>query len=303
MKITPIAVSLAAAGSLVAAEQHHHAHRHHHKREPNAVTVAVPGPTVIAYQLDGKEISAEEACQGIADGTLKWADGVAPPGACASSSSSSPTPTPTPTTSLSVAAAEFWEKTSSSPTPSSSSSSVYTPPPSSSSPAAAASTPSSGSGATGIDAEFPDGVLDCSTFPSDYGAVALDYLGLGGWSGVQKVTWGLLDEVIESIVTAVSGQTCTEGDMCSYACPPGYQKSQWPTAQGATGQSVGGIQCKNGKLYRTNPNSTTLCEPGVGNVYVQNTLGQQVAVCRTDYPGKFSDQCLFFFFDMICGNT
>ncbi|KAL1964416.1 hypothetical protein VTN77DRAFT_6974 [Rasamsonia byssochlamydoides] len=290
MKFTPIAVTLAAAGSLVAAEQHHHAHRHHHKREPNAVTVAVPGPTVIAYQLDGKEISAQEACQGIADGTLKWADGVAPPDACASTASPSPTPT-----SVSIAAAEFFQKTSSTSTPSSSSSStssssVSTPTPSSSSASApAASSTSASSGATGINAEFPDGVIDCSTFPSEYGAVPLDYLGLGGWSGVQQITWSVFEEVIESIVTAISGQTCTDGAMCSYACPPGYQKSQWPTAQGSTGQSVGGIQCKNGKLYKTNPNSSTLCEPGTGGVFVQNTLSQQVAVCRTDYPGTESE--------------
>jgi hypothetical protein len=292
MKFSPIAVTLAAAGSLVAAEQHHHAHRHHHKREANAVTVAVPGPTVIAYQLDGQVISPQEACEGIKDGSLKWAEGAAPMGACIASSSATPSPTPSP----SVAPAEFFEKTSSTPTPtpsssssstSTSSSSVYTPPPSSSSSIAAPTpSPSAPSGATGVNAEFPDGVLDCDTFPSDYGAVALEYLGLGGWSGVQQVSWGILDEVIDAIVTAVSGETCTEGAMCSYACPAGYQKSQWPSAQGSKGQSVGGIQCKGGKLYKTNTNSPTLCEPGTGGVSVQNTLGEQVAVCRTDYPGK-----------------
>lgn len=59
--------------------------------------------------------------------------------------------------------------------------------------------------------------------------------------------------------------------------------------QGSTGQSVGGIQCKNGKLHLTNPSmSSNLCMPGTQkvNVMVQNTMSKGAAVCRTDYPGK-----------------
>lgn len=115
--------------------------------------------------------------------------------------------------------------------------------------------------------------------------MALDYLDLGGWSGIQYVTFG--DKLISDIVTAVTGDDCHNGAMCSYACPPGYQKSQWPTTQGSTGQSVGGLQCKNGKLYLTNKDlSSKLCIEGVGGVHVQNNLGEEVAVCRTDYPGE-----------------
>jgi len=74
--------------------------------------------------------------------------------------------------------------------------------------------------------------------------------------------------------------------MCSYACPAGYQKSQWPTSQGSTGQSVGGIQCSNGKLHLTNPSlSSSLCIAGAGGVQAQNNAGGVVAICRTDYPG------------------
>ena len=74
--------------------------------------------------------------------------------------------------------------------------------------------------------------------------------------------------------------------MCSYACPPGYLKAQWPEAQGATGQSVGGIECKNGKLYLPRASETKkLCMAGTGGVKIHNQIGQSVPVCRTDYPG------------------
>ncbi|RMZ86871.1 hypothetical protein DV736_g5909, partial [Chaetothyriales sp. CBS 134916] len=130
--------------------------------------------------------------------------------------------------------------------------------------------------------------LDCDTFPSEYGPIALDYLGLGGWAGIQSVTWGA--DAITDIVTGVSGNTCQEGDMCSYACPPGYQKSQWPSTQGATGQSVGGIQCSGGKLRLTNSAlSSSLCIPGVGGVTATNNADEVVAICRTDYPGTESE--------------
>jgi hypothetical protein len=58
--------------------------------------------------------------------------------------------------------------------------------------------------------------------------------------------------------------------------------------QGATGQSIGGLLCQNGKLHLTNAGlSSNLCIPGAQEVtvLVQNTMNQQAAVCRTDYPG------------------
>ncbi|EYE98665.1 SUN family protein UTH1 [Aspergillus ruber CBS 135680] len=280
MKLNSIALTLATAG-LVAAQPHAHGHRHPQRR-----TVDTSG-TVVKYELNGEHISAEKVCKGIADGTLLWAAGVAPPDACQSSSSSttpSSTPTPTPTPTPSVAPAEFIQTSSSS-----------TPTPSSSSTQAAASTPaasssSSSSSATGIDVDFPDGEIDCSAFPSEYGAVKLDYHGLGGWTGIQYGS--IVGDVIQKISTAISGEgECSEDILgnpgfCSYACPAGYQKSQWPKQQGSTGESVGGLKCHKGKLYLTNPSlSKKLCIEGVGGVYVQNKVGEQVAVCRTDYPG------------------
>ena len=150
----------------------------------------------------------------------------------------------------------------------------------------ASSTP----GGQGLDAEFPDGEIDCTTFPSNYGPIEVEWANLGGWSGIQYVT--IEGDTVTEIVTGVpGGDGCKPGAMCSYACPPGYQKSQWPSAQGSTGQSVGGLSCNsNGKLTLTNPGlSKTLCIPGTGAVIVQNKLSSNAAICRTDYPGLSTD--------------
>lgn len=283
-------VALAAAGSLAAAQGHNHAHRHFHKRD--TVATSVVDEVVTVYELDGTPIPVAEVCQGIADKEYEWADGQAPSGACVATS----TPAPSPT-SIVAGAAEFIETSSSS---SVSSSSTSTTPTSSAAPTSSSSSSStsiatassktsssSSSSATGVDSTFPDGELDCDSFPSDYGAVALDYIGLGGWSGIQYVTLNALESAVESIVTAVSGQGCTEGAMCSYQCPEGYLKSQWPSTQGSTGQSIGGVTCTNGKLVRTNKDFDTLCVAGVQALSVQNKLDSTVCLCRTDYPGKF----------------
>ena len=138
----------------------------------------------------------------------------------------------------------------------------------------------------GLELEFPDGEIDCSTFPSQYGPIEVEWANLGGWSGIQYVT--VEGELVTHIVTAVpGGKGCIPGAMCSYACPPGYQKSQWPLTQGSTGQSVGGIRCNsNGKLSLTNPDlSKSLCIEGTGATTVQNKLSYNAAICRTDYPG------------------
>ena len=68
---------LAAAISLTSATPHaNHAHKHLHIPKRDATDVAiVPGPTIIAYVLNGSPISEEDVQQGIANGTLVWADG------------------------------------------------------------------------------------------------------------------------------------------------------------------------------------------------------------------------------------
>lgn len=157
---------------------------------------------------------------------------------------------------------------------------------SSSSSSSASSTPTKGSGNSGSGSgpqgdlapyqdpteEFQDGVLSCDEFPSGQGVVALDHLGFGGFSGIYNTD------------TSTGGQ-CKEGSFCSYACQPGMAKTQWPENQPSNGVSVGGLECKNGKLYRSNKNSKYLCQWGIDKAYVESKLDKSVAICQTDYPG------------------
>ncbi|KAI5964538.1 SUN4 [Candida theae] len=120
--------------------------------------------------------------------------------------------------------------------------------------------------------EFPDGVYSCDHFPSGQGVVALDNLGFGGWSGIYNSDTS-------------TGGSCKEGSYCSYACQSGMSKTQWPDNQPANGVSVGGLLCKNGKLYKTNSRSNYLCEWGADKASVVSKIDKSVAICRTDYPG------------------
>ncbi|KOS21020.1 Secreted beta-glucosidase sun1 [Escovopsis weberi] len=142
----------------------------------------------------------------------------------------------------------------------------------------------------GVSSEFPSGKIKCSEFPSQWGAVALNWLGFSGWSGLQFVPeYAAGASSISDIITGIAGQSCTPGCMCSYACPVGFQKTQWPDAQGSTKQSIGGLYCNSeGYLELTRSSSKTLCEPGEGGVSIQNDLDELVSTCRTDYPGTES---------------
>lgn len=120
--------------------------------------------------------------------------------------------------------------------------------------------------------EFEDGVLTCDEFPSGQGVIALDHLGFGGWSGIYNSDTS-------------TGGSCKEGSYCSYACQSGMSKTQWPSSQPSNGVSVGGLYCKNGYLYRSNTDTKYLCEWGVDMAVVVNELDEDVAICRTDYPG------------------
>lgn len=284
-------MSAAAATSVVAAAQpHRHAHKHAREVKRDWTTTEnAPGPTAYVYEVEGHVIPVDKVCEGINDGEYKWANGNAPPGACVSLSSSSSSTTTTTTTTSSTTTTSTWSSSTTSAAAAfyqASSSSWSAPSSSYAAPAAASSAPSSGG--QGLNSAFPDGQLSCSTFPSEYGAVSIDYLNLGGWTGLQAVT--ISGNAVTNIVTGVSGQNCVEGMMCSYACPPGYQKTQWPSTQGSTGQSVGGLSCSGGKLHLTNSGlSTSLCMAGTGNVYAQNNAGSVVSICRTDYPGTESE--------------
>src|SRR5271155_1380611 len=124
MKLTvTLALGAATVASVAAAQPHGHQHKNVHKvRRDVTVTENVPGPTVIAYELNGSLISPDEACLGIEDGELKWADGVAPANACPSSSitpASTWTSTSTSTSSTTSTSSSTWSSaaTSSSATP------------------------------------------------------------------------------------------------------------------------------------------------------------------------------------------
>lgn len=132
---------------------------------------------------------------------------------------------------------------------------------------------------TGLDRDFPNGEIDCSHFPAEYGALALPWVTKDGWSGIQKD--GGNDD---------GRGVCTDDALCSYACPAGYSKAQWPADQPASGESHGGLKCRGGKLYRTRDGYTKLCQPGQGTAQVRNKLDKFVAICRTDYPGQSPSQ-------------
>lgn len=120
--------------------------------------------------------------------------------------------------------------------------------------------------------KFEDGTISCSDFPSGQGVISLDWLGFGGWSG------------IENSDTSTGGN-CKEGSYCSYACQSGMSKTQWPSEQPSNGVSIGGLYCKDGFLYRSNTDTDYLCEWGVDSAYVVSEIDDVVAICRTDYPG------------------
>lgn len=286
MKATVL--NLAFAASLAAAQPHHHHGHHHNKREGSpvekrdaATAVTYVPAYVTKYVIGGEDVTPEEAQKGIDNGLYVVVGETTP--------TFTPPPAPEPTTTSSKEDAIFIEQvTSSTPTTTS------TPPPAptttstyeavSPSPSPSKST---GTGATGIDAEFPDGEISCDEFPSAYGALSLDYLGFSGFSGIQRCpSYNPGDSAISFIETAINGEGCTKGSFCSYACPAGYVKTQWPSSQGNTGQSIGGLYCNSkGKLELTRSESKTLCEKGVGGIQIKNKMSSGVAICRTDYPG------------------
>ncbi|KAI4183310.1 MAG: hypothetical protein L6R41_005467 [Letrouitia leprolyta] len=322
MRNSDLITTLATIGTLATASPSYHHHRHHHsenvKRSPEVKVITVPGPTVIAYKLHGNLIQQDEVCEGLQNGTLRWADGSndAPPCGNTPVSAAAPKKNASPAVPLNVAKVsssavvsitpvsdfglEAYQKNSDETTKAIPSLSSLAPVTSIQS---SASSQASGSGSssyspvssdstsdlfseTGLDKEFPSGEIECSEFPSEYGPIAIPWMGLGGWSGIQYPTieGGRLVDIVTGIA---GGQNCSADAMCSYACPPGYQKSQWPLKQGSSGQSIGGLQCNsNGKLELTNPElSKTLCIKGTGATKVQNKLKTNAAICRTDYPG------------------
>lgn len=328
MKFKKVIFIFAATGSIVAASPspHRHHHKHIEKRTPEtkiitvneyeiggrpatleevcaglkAKTLKVPdGGTVPQCSDDGSPVQHAYAYggqKGHGDHNKHHGGhkGHGQSQQKASSSSLIVVSSVTPVAPVAPSSKPYVESSTPAPSLSSSSTPVSSSPAEKpSSPAEKPSSPSTGTSDShdgqGVDREFPDCEIDCSQFPSDYGPIAIDWMKIGGWSGIQYPT--IQGNVITRIDTAVpGGKNCVPGAMCSYACPPGYQKSQWPLAQGSTGESVGGLLCDNqGKLKLTNSGlSNRLCIKGTGGVQVQNDLkgSDNVAICRTDYPGQ-----------------
>ncbi|CAK9437003.1 uncharacterized protein LODBEIA_P14780 [Lodderomyces beijingensis] len=123
--------------------------------------------------------------------------------------------------------------------------------------------------------KFQDGVHSCDSVPTGQGVISVNWIsGLdGGWTTIMN---GNGD----------TSQKCKDGYYCSYACQAGMSKTQWPSEQPSNGISVGGLLCKNGKLYRSNQDQDYLCSWGANNVKFDSQISKNVAICRTDYPGS-----------------
>ncbi|CAK7892790.1 secreted beta-glucosidase Sim1p [[Candida] anglica] len=123
--------------------------------------------------------------------------------------------------------------------------------------------------------EFEDGVHDCGSLPTGQGVIAVDWLSNlnGGFTSIMNLNGD-------------TSTDCTDGFYCSYACQAGMSKTQWPSNQPASGISVGGLLCKNGKLYRSNQDSKYLCSWGKETAAFVSKIEKDVAICRTDYPGS-----------------
>lgn len=123
-------------------------------------------------------------------------------------------------------------------------------------------------------ATFQDGYYKCTDFPAaEPGILNLDYLGHGGYTGIQNGEG--------------TSQLCDcEGCLCSYSCQPGMMKTQWPVDQPADGESRGGLVCKGGLLYRSDTSKSALCQWGKLTAIAKNSLSNSVAICQTDYPGS-----------------
>lgn len=286
IKIALAATLVAGATAQPHAHQHRHAHakKHEHgspvaldKRSP-AVAVVFETPVVTEYVYEGEDMDAEEAKAGIEAGLYRVVGEstptfVPPP---------PPSSTSTSISTSSTLAAQFFEvKTSSSAAPE---------PTSTSTPAPASTSASSSAGTSagdGVDKEFQDGVHPCENyFPSEYGAVPVDYLGFNGYLSLQQPAGGWTVGVkMNNIVQPISGSP-SPGTFASYRCPDGFGKTQWPLEQGATGQSIGGLYCgEDNKLHLSDPDRKKLCVKGAGGVKIKSKLNKVACACMTNYPG------------------
>lgn len=130
---------------------------------------------------------------------------------------------------------------------------------------------------SGSSSSFTDGTIKCTDFDTlaeQSGVIAVDWIGLGGYASIMSMDGD-------------TSTTCEPGYYCSYACEAGQSKTQWPSSQPSDGRSVGGLYCgTDGYLYKTNSDYDSLCVSGESTAYFKSEIDQDVALCRTDYPGS-----------------
>ena len=284
---------LGVIGATVSAAVTHygrHQHARFHQHAGRSVETVVVNDIAIKYVFEGKEVPYEEVCQGLANGTFIWNSDVGDKPKC---DVDAPSASQSTATIFSIAASSaspdaLVQKASGSSSVSSSAQSSVS---SSTVSSVAANSNTLGNANflnllqsnPGVNHVFPDGQLPCE-FNSlqQYGAVPLDYLGLGGFTAI-------VDAVING--GSISGLTDISaggnGNYFSYSCPEGYMKAQWPTQN--SGQTVGGVLCSGGNFHLTNPNSNTLCTPGAGFVQLDSKINKVISICNTDYPATESE--------------
>lgn len=312
MKFATSLVLTASAAQLLLAQPHGHGHHHFHKKHLQTLSAVKRDIATVYVDENGETVPLHKVCEGLAAKKITFKDYEAPDDLCnepepaAKSPAQTPEPAPEPEESTSEDVLDTSEGGAFYETEQPDNEEAESAPQDSQGGGDSDSTSDSDSGSDsqpkddgqgaqsqvsegeGLDRDFPDGEIDCDNFPSEYGALAVEHLELGGWIGIQQVE--IANNQVQDMRTAIAGEGCTDGAMCSYACPAGYLKSQWPSTQGATGQSVGGLECKDGKLRLTNPKlSTKLCIEGTGGVEARNKAGDVVSICRTDYPGTESE--------------
>lgn len=240
----------------------HGAHQHQHQHRRDVVT------KVVLVDQNGNPVtsSSTQTAAGAANG--------------AAGATSSATSSVTTVASSSPASAEASSTSSSEPSSSSSE-----PSSASSSSSEGSSSPSSSGGDSSIlgdlkafsnpTEKFEDGKYSCDSVPTGQGVIPITWLNSikGGWSSVMNEQGD-------------TSSTCKDGFYCSYACQAGMSKTQWPQQQPSNGISVGGLECKNGKLYRTNQDEDYLCSWGDQSASFESKVGKDIAICRTDYPGS-----------------
>lgn len=264
---------IALATAVSAVPVHQHQHQHQHKRDSAVVTkiVYVDGQGNTVTPSDG----AAPTPTGGAAKAVVTSSSAAP-----TTSSANNAPSSSSSSSSSGSSGSSSNPSSSDSSPSSSGASS-----SSSSPSSSSSSGSGSSGSSSISGdlsafsnpteEFEDGVHDCSTLPTGQGVISVDWI-----SGLNGGYTTIMNE------NGDTSSTCQDGYYCSYACQAGMSKTQWPENQPSNGMSVGGLLCKNGKLYKSNSNSNYLCEWGEKSAGFKSQISKDVAICRTDYPGS-----------------